>query len=687
MNEYTGIREIKGIGEKTERMFQKLNIRTVGDLIRYFPRGYDIYEEPVAVAELEEGRTAAVTGLLYGKVQVGGSPRMQVTTAYLKDLTGTLRIVWYRMPFLRNTLKSGGRITVRGKIIRKQNQLVMEHPELFVPAESYQKKLNTLQPVYPLTAGLTNNLMTKTMHQALEDLPLAQDILSKELKTEFGLEDYGAAIRGIHFPKDREEFFLARKRLVFEEFLIFTLALRKMKDQKERANNQYRMEVPEAVHRFEEALPYDLTNAQKKVWVQIQEDFQKHTVMSRLVQGDVGSGKTIVALLSLFTACLNGYQGAMMAPTEVLARQHYESVTEMVEKYGLGDSISPILLTGSMTAKEKRIAYEAIRTGEANLVIGTHALIQEKVEYADLALVITDEQHRFGVRQRECFASKGKAPHILVMSATPIPRTLALILYGDLDISVIDELPSNRKPIKNCVVDISYRQTAYRFMEKQIAEGRQCYVICPMVEESEGLEAENVTDYAKKLKEELTSGIRVEYLHGKMKPAQKEEIMEKFAAHEIDVLVSTTVIEVGIDVPNSTVMMIENAERFGLAQLHQLRGRVGRGKHQSYCIFMSGSKSKETKKRLKILESSNDGFYIAGEDLKMRGPGDVFGIRQSGLMDFKLGDVYQDAELLKLASQAAGEILEREEDEAPENKALFERVQNYIRKCELEKTL
>lgn len=352
MNEYTGIREIKGIGEKTERMFQKLNIRTVGDLIRYFPRGYDIYEEPVAVAELEEGRTAAVTGLLYGKVQVGGSPRMQVTTAYLKDLTGTLRIVWYRMPFLRNTLKSGGRITVRGKIIRKQNQLVMEHPELFVPAESYQKKLNTLQPVYPLTAGLTNNLMTKTMHQALEDLPLAQDILSKELKTEFGLEDYGAAICGIHFPKDREEFFLARKRLVFEEFLIFTLALRKMKDQKERANNQYRMEVPEAVHRFEEALPYDLTNAQKKVWVQIQEDFQKHTVMSRLVQGDVGSGKTIVALFSLFTACLNGYQGAMMAPTEVLARQHYESVTEMVEKYGLGDSISPILLTGSMTAKK-----------------------------------------------------------------------------------------------------------------------------------------------------------------------------------------------------------------------------------------------------------------------------------------------------------------------------------------------
>ncbi len=687
MNEYTGIREIKGIGEKTERMFQKLNIRTVGDLIRYFPRGYDIYEEPVAVAELEEGRTAAVTGLLYGKVQVGGSPRMQVTTAYLKDLTGTLRIVWYRMPFLRNTLKSGGRITVRGKIIRKQNQLVMEHPELFVPAESYQKKLNTLQPVYPLTAGLTNNLMTKTMHQALEDLPLAQDILSKELKTEFGLEDYGAAIRGIHFPKDREEFFLARKRLVFEEFLIFTLALRKMKDQKERANNQYRMEVPEAVHRFEEALPYDLTNAQKKVWVQIQEDFQKHTVMSRLVQGDVGSGKTIVALLSLFTACLNGYQGAMMAPTEVLARQHYESVTEMVEKYGLGDSISPILLTGSMTAKEKRIAYEAIRTGEANLVIGTHALIQEKVEYADLALVITDEQHRFGVRQRECFASKGKAPHILVMSATPIPRTLALILYGDLDISVIDELPSNRKPIKNCVVDISYRQTAYRFMEKQIAEGRQCYVICPMVEESEGLEAENVTDYAKKLKEELTSGIRVEYLHGKMKPAQKEEIMEKFAAHEIDVLVSTTVIEVGIDVPNSTVMMIENAERFGLAQLHQLRGRVGRGKHQSYCIFMSGSKSKETKKRLKILESSNDGFYIAGEDLKMRGPGDVFGIRQSGLMDFKLGDVYQDAELLKQASQAASEILKREENGEAEEKALFERVQNYIRECEIEKTL
>ncbi len=341
-----------------------------------------------------------------------------------------------------------------------------------------------------------------------------------------------------------------------------------------------------------------------------------------------------------------------------------------------------------MTAKEKRIAYEAIRTGEANLVIGTHALIQEKVEYADLALVITDEQHRFGVRQRECFASKGKAPHILVMSATPIPRTLALILYGDLDISVIDELPSNRKPIKNCVVDTSYRQTAYRFMEKQIAEGRQCYVICPMVEESEGLEAENVTDYAQKLKEELASGIRVEYLHGKMKPAQKEEIMEKFAAHEIDVLVSTTVIEVGIDEPNSTVMMIENAERFGLAQLHQLRGRVGRGKHQSYCIFMSGSKSKETKKRLKILESSNDGFYIAGEDLKLRGPGDVFGIRQSGLMDFKLGDVYQDSLILKQAAEAAGELLRTDPGlKSERNRRLADRLKHYLSDVMLEMTL
>ena len=377
--------------------------------------------------------------------------------------------------------------------------------------------------------------------------------------------------------------------------------------------------------------------------------------MSRLVQGDVGSGKTIVAVLALLNTALKGYQAAMMAPTEVLARQHYESITSLFEAYDI--PIKVVLLTGSMTAKEKRRAYDRIECGLAKIIVGTHALIQDAVYYDNLALVVTDEQHRFGVKQRESFAKKGGVPHVLVMSATPIPRTLAIILYGDLDISVIDELPANRLPIKNCVVDTSYRQTAYTFMKKQIAEGRQCYIICPMVEESEAMEAENVTDYSRMLQEEMGTQIVVDHLHGKMKQAAKDEIMERFGRNEIQILVSTTVIEVGIDVPNATVMMIENAERFGLAQLHQLRGRVGRGKYQSYCIFMTGSKAKETKKRLEILNKTNDGFKIASEDLKLRGPGDLFGIRQSGLMDFGLGDIYQDAAILQKANEAAEWLL------------------------------
>lgn len=339
-----------------------------------------------------------------------------------------------------------------------------------------------------------------------------------------------------------------------------------------------------------------------------------------------------------------------MAPTEVLAKQHYESITSLLREYNI--PIRTELLTGSMTAREKREAYQRMEDGTAQIIIGTHALIQQKAGYKNLALVVTDEQHRFGVKQREMLAQKGQMPHILVMSATPIPRTLAIILYGDLDISVIDELPSDRLPIKNCVVDTGYRKTAYHFIEKQVEEGRQCYIICPMVEESEHLEVENVTDYAAMLQEELGEGITVDYLHGKMKQAQKDEIMERFGSGQIQVLVSTTVIEVGINVPNATVMMVENAERFGLAQLHQLRGRVGRGKYQSYCIFMTGSHDEETKKRLDILNKSNDGFKIAAEDLKLRGPGDLFGIRQSGLMNFKLGDVFQDARLLQMANEA-----------------------------------
>lgn len=654
MIEKTDIGELKGIGEKTKKLFQKIHIETVEDLIHYYPRGYDIYEKAVPINELEEEKTQTVAGAIYGRVQVSGNRNMQITTIHVKDLTGTLKVVWFRMPFLRNTLSNGGSITLRGRIVNKKGTLVMEHPEIFYPADKYAEKLDAMQPIYSLTAGLTNHMVMKAMKQALDGLDLTRDIFPKELRIKYGLAEYNYAIRGIHFPEDKEVFYHARERLVFEEFLGFILSLRKLKEKNEKLANEYVIEPKPEVDLLIQNLPYELTGAQKKVWKEISSDMASDTVMSRLIQGDVGSGKTIVAVLALLAVALNGYQGAMMAPTEVLARQHYESITRMFETYHIPVKI--VLLTGSMTAREKRKAYDRIECGLARIIIGTHALIQGAVSYDNLALVVTDEQHRFGVKQRETFARKGGEPHVLVMSATPIPRTLAIILYGDLDISVMDELPANRLPIKNCVVDTGYRKTAYAFMKKQIAEGRQCYIICPMVEESENLEAENVIDYTQRLQQEMGDAVRVSYLHGKMKQPEKDDIMDRFGKNEIQILVSTTVIEVGIDVPNATVMMIENAERFGLAQLHQLRGRVGRGKYQSYCIFMSASKSKETKERLDILNHSNDGFKIASEDLRLRGPGDLFGIRQSGLMNFRIGDVYQDAGILQMASEAAEEI-------------------------------
>ena len=660
MTEGTPIREIKGIGEKTEKLFEKLNIYTAGDLLRYYPRGYDVYEESIPVSEVEEGKICTVTGAIFGRVQVAGNRRLPVTTLHVRDLTGTLKAVWFRMPFLRNTFAGGGAVTLRGRVVRKGRELVMEQPEIFYPPEKYEEKSGTLQPIYGLTKGLTNNGVSKAVGQVLKNLDLSREVLPEDLRMRYGLAEYNYALRGIHFPEDKEVYFHARKRLVFEEFLAFILSLRRLKDSNQRMENNYVMDVDEKVEKLIGELPFSLTGAQRKVWGEIAGDLASDTVMSRLVQGDVGSGTTIVAGLALLNTALHGYQAAMMAPTEVLARQHYESITKLLEEYEIPVKVE--LLTGSMTAKEKRRAYDRIECGYARIIIGTHALIQSAVNYDCLALVITDEQHRFGVKQREAFAGKGGMPHVLVMSATPIPRTLAIILYGDLDISVIDELPANRLPIKNCVVDTGYRKTAYTFMKKEIAAGRQCYVICPMVEESEQLEAENVQDYGAMLQEEMGPDIRVACLHGKMKPALKDEIMEAFGRNEIQILVSTTVIEVGIDVPNATVMMIENAERFGLAQLHQLRGRVGRGKHQSYCIFMSASRAEETKERLSILRDTNDGFKIASEDLRLRGPGDLFGIRQSGLLNFRLGDVFQDAKILQMANEAADEILKNEEE-------------------------
>ena len=669
------IETLKGIGEKTAKLFEKVGIRTIDDLLHYYPKGYDTYGEPKAIGELSEDETGAVEGFLKSGatgVHING---LSIVQATISDMTGKLRLVWYHMPYLKNTLRPDSHFIFRGRVIRKKNGLTMEQPQMFKP-EAYEELLSSMRPVYAQTKGLGNKTITSAVEQALAIRTLERDYLPASLRISNELAEYNFAIEHIHFPANEEDLRFARKRLVYDEFFFFLLAVRHLKEKRQNIRSSFHVEKQEECRRLLKDLPYRLTNAQLRTLEEVLGDLKSGSVMNRLIQGDVGSGKTIIAVLALLAVCENGYQGALMVPTEVLARQHYESVAELFATHGVEKKV--ILITGSMTAKEKRLAYEKVASHEADIIIGTHALIQEKVVYDNLALVITDEQHRFGVAQREMFGNKGQLPHVLVMSATPIPRTLAIILYGDLDISVIDELPANRLPIKNCVVDKSYRPRAYRFIENEVKNGRQAYVICPMVEESEMIEAENVLDYTKILRENLP-GIRVEYLHGKMKGKEKNKIMEDFAAGNIQVLVSTTVIEVGVNVPNATVMMIENAERFGLAQLHQLRGRVGRGDKQSYCIMVNASGNKEKNQRLEVLNKSNDGFYIASEDLKLRGPGDLFGIRQSGDLEFQLADIYTDAVTLKKVSEDVNRLLARDENlEEEENRELKKRLDRFM---------
>lgn len=657
MNLHSPVTDLKGIGEKTAVPFAKAGIHTVQDLIEYYPRAYELFEEPTEPEEMEDGKKYAVHAWVQSVSPVKRFKRYQIFSAQLKTGDTVIQAAWFNMPFLRNYFQKGGQYIFRGVVTVRNGQYRMEQPEHYTLAD-YENLLYIMQPKYPLVSGLTEKMVTKAVRQVLaNDQIRVPEYLPDAWLSDYDLEEEWEALRQIHFPKDDGAMRKARKRIVFDEFLMFILGIRKMKEHQEELVSQIPMVEVAETSRLIETLPYELTDAQKRVWKEIVSDMTGGKVMSRLVQGDVGSGKTILAVLALIMTGCNGCQGALMVPTEVLARQHFESVKEILEEHQI--PLVPVLLTGSMTAKEKRLAKAEIESGSAQIIIGTHALIQEDVQYYRLALVVTDEQHRFGVRQRETLADKGITPHVLVMSATPIPRTLAIIVYGDLDISVVDEMPAHRLPIKNCVVDESYRPNAYRFMEKEVAAGHQVYIICPMVEESDELELENVTDYTEKLQKILPM-IRIACLHGKMKPKEKNEIMERFAAGDIQILISTTVIEVGINVPNATVMMVENAERFGLAQLHQLRGRVGRGSAQSYCIFMSGSKGKETRKRLEVLNKSNDGFYIASEDLKLRGPGDLFGIRQSGILEFRMGDVFQDSAVLGQASEAAGRLLKED---------------------------
>lgn len=679
------ITELKGIGEKYAQLLGRLSVYTVEDLVGLYPRDYELYQEPAFISTLSpdyENNNVVIDGVVSKKIDVYHTGKLAVISTFINDENGDrIKCTWFNMPFLKSSLKLGMRYIFRGRFVIKNGIKILEQPQMYTRLQ-YSEIEGTMQPIYPLTKGLSNKTVANAVHQALEkfDAGLEKEYIPGYVRQKNELAEHNYAVVNIHFPKSMEDYIQARKRLAFEEFFLFVLAVRSLRNSNERIPNGYIIQNDSRTDDFIEKLPFSLTNGQKSAWTEVKKNMSGKGLMSRLIQGDVGSGKTIIAVLALMNTAYAGYQAAMMVPTEVLAKQQYDSITKMFNNMGVELNVS--LLVGSMTAAAKRKVYEDIENGRTDIVIGTHAVIQEKVIFKNLALVITDEQHRFGVNQRRDLSDKGNNPHILVMSATPIPRTLAIIVYGDLDISVIDELPAERLPIKNCVVDESYRPNAYKFIENQVHAGRQAYVICPMVEDSENIEAENVIDYAKKLSGELPDDIKVEYLHGKMKASQKNEIMEKFSKNEINVLVSTTVIEVGVNVPNATVMMVENAERFGLAQLHQIRGRVGRGGFQSYCIFVSGNKSKKTKDRLEILNKTNDGFKIAEEDLKLRGPGDFFGVRQSGDFDFGIADIYTDAKVLKSASEAAGEVLDKDPElELEENRYLAEKVSEYTVKC------
>ena len=669
---------LKGIGEKKAKLFYRLGIHTVKDLLLYYPRDYQTFGQPVKITEASREEPVTIELFLSASFKWKKIRNLSIGSGVGSDGENKISITYFNTPYLKSRLTAGSSYLFRGKVKMENGKYHMDQPKIFTWDE-YCEKMGQLQPCYGLTAGLTNRTIAKAVEQALksyDEIECIPEYIPEDIMQTYKLISKRDAVYQIHFPKDWDCLVEARKRLVFDEFFLFILSVRRMKEYNETLDTDYPMIETAWTERFLENLPYHLTNAQLRVWREIERDLVSGKCMNRLVQGDVGAGKTVLAFLALLLAVSNGYQGALMAPTEILASQHFEQISNMTRQYGL--PFKPVLLTGSVSAAGKRDIYKKIEAGEANVIVGTHALIQEKLIYQKLALVITDEQHRFGVRQRENLSKKGGQAHVLVMSATPIPRTLAIILYGDLHLSVVDELPSDRLPVKNCVVGTSYRKKAYEFIIKEVRRGNQAYVICPMVESGEegDDELENVMDYGEKLRNELPEEIRIEILHGKMKSSDKKRIMEAFAGGDVHVLVSTTVIEVGINVPNATVMMIENAERFGLAQLHQLRGRIGRGKEQSYCIFMNCSEKEKSMDRLKILNNSNDGFFIAEEDLKLRGPGDLFGIRQSGTMEFRIADIYQDAEILKKVSMTVDRLLVEDANLETERCALLRRYLN-----------
>lgn len=663
------ITKLAGIGAKRAELFAKLSIHTVYDLLAFFPRTYEDRTKLTDIAHLQVDEPACFRAIVCSSPTTAHIRKgLDITKVMVADHSAKLKLTFFNQPYRADSLKYGEEYyfygAVSGDFIGYQmNTPVVER------IDSPGVLTRRIMPIYPLTAGITNTVIAKAVRQALDScLSEMPEILPEQVRKENGLISVQEAYRTVHDPETIEDLERARKRLVFEEFFIFAAGLRLLRERRTVLNKPAYENTD--LRGFAEKLPFSLTGAQKRAISEILSDFRRDTPMNRLVQGDVGSGKTMVAAAAAYCVALNGEQTALMAPTEILAEQHYASLSKLFEN-------TPVrcgLLTGSMKASEKKAVRAKAESGEINLLIGTHALISEATQFSSLGLVIADEQHRFGVGQRAALSAKGTAPHLLVMSATPIPRTLALIMYGDLDISVIDELPPGRQGVDTYLVDETMRKRINAFIRKQVAEGHQVYIVCPAVEESEIESLKSAEVWAETLQSTVFSDLRVALLHGQMKGAEKDAIMSAFKDKEYDILVATTVIEVGVDVPNATLMVIENADRFGLSQLHQLRGRVGRGGAKSYCVLFSSATDGDTLARLKALCKTNDGFKIAEEDLRLRGPGDFFGTRQSGLPVFKVANLSLDPSILKRAQDAANRFLADTDSDSPAIQALLGRI-------------
>ncbi|WP_270646511.1 ATP-dependent DNA helicase RecG [Paeniclostridium hominis] len=647
------IKYVKGIGPKRANKLNKLGIFTVSDLVYYFPRQYEDRNNLKKIFELEDEEKVTIRVIVNSIETSNIRKGLVITKIGVRDETGFARLVFFNQEYISSTLKKGDTILVFGKVKKNSHGVELSSCEIEQMTNN-PKNTCGIMPIYSLTYGLTNKELTNIIKTVFNNEQIKiKEYLPKRIIEKYKLCSIDYAVKNLHAPSSKDSLKIALYRLVFEEFLMLQLGLFLFKNGVTEKSGIL-FEKNKNLKQILDSLPFNLTNAQSRALNEILNDMSSNKVMNRLVQGDVGSGKTVVALLSLANCVLNGYQGALMAPTEILAEQHYLSLNETLSQFGIRIG----LLVGSLTKKQKESVLAKVKNNEIDILIGTHALIEDKVEFNNLGIVITDEQHRFGVRQRNKLSEKGYNPDILVMTATPIPRTLALILYGDLDISIIDELPPGRQPIETLAVYKDKRDRAYNsLVRSEVEKGRQVYIVCPLVEESESIEAKAAVDLVDELKSEYFDDLRLGLLHGKMKPSEKDDIMKKFKNKELDILVSTTVIEVGVNVPNATLMIIENAERFGLAQLHQLRGRVGRGSHKSYCILIYSSKSEVCSQRMGIMEETTDGFKISEKDLEIRGPGEFFGTRQHGLPELKVANIFKHMKILKVAQQEARYIL------------------------------